>query len=147
MKHFFIILLFSTSAFSQNYHYALGERQSQPSPPEPPKERNINNLLLVEIFEDKNLDVDPDSGDFFSEFTMNHSFSLNINIKRFGNSAARFELKNSDPEIWGGFRAEMTQIQTSTLDEGWYGFSQYFPDSYISDATEEVVGQWHDQPD
>ena len=31
------------------------------------------------------------------------------------------------------------------MEEGWHGFSQYFPETYTT--IEEVVGQWHDVPD
>ena len=41
----------------------------------------------------------------------------------------------------------MSQAQNTAQAEGWYGFSQFFPDTYISDSTGESTAQWHDQAD
>ncbi len=149
MKYFLYILLFSTTAFSQNYHYALGEKQSQPAPepPSPPEERNTDNLFLVETFENQNLDNDPGLSDFYPEFAVDHSFELDKNIKREGNAAGRFQINNDDPKIWSATRSELSQSQSTARAEGWYGFSQYFPDTYVFDSSGEVITQWHDQED
>jgi hypothetical protein len=150
MKYILYILLSSTSAFSQNYHYALGEKQSSsPVPPEtePPGERNTDNLFYTETFENKNLDNDPGLSDFYAEFAVDHSFSLDENIKREGIAAGRFQINNDDPKIWSATRSELSQAQSTTRPEGWYGFSFYFPDTYVSDSSGEVITQWHDQSD
>jgi hypothetical protein len=150
MKYILYILLFSSSAFSQNYHYALGEKQSQttPEPPPPtPEERNTDNLILVETFENPDLNNDPQASDFYLEHAGDRNFKLEKNITRQGSTAARFEINKSDDKIWGGHRTEMSQAQNTARAEGWYGFSQYFPDSYVSGSTGEVIGQWHDQAD
>ncbi len=147
MKYFLYILLFSTSAFSQNYYYALGEKQSQIIP-EPQIERNTDNLILVETFENQGLDRNPDLSDFYLEYISDKSFNLDKNIKREGITAGRFEINKNEPKIWGGNRTEMSQAQGTAQEEGWYGFSQYFPESYVPDYdTGEVIGQWHDQAD
>jgi len=145
MKYIFYILLFTTSAFSQNYHYAL--HKEDPISPEIPIDRNTDNLMYVETFENPNLDSNPNLSDFYLESAKNHSFSQDRVIKKHEQVAGRFEIKKDDPKIWGSTRAEMSQAQGTAKSEGWYGFSQYFPDSYVSDDTEEVVGQWHDQSD
>ena len=147
MKYILYILLFSTSAFSQNYHYALGEIQSQTTPGPPPKERNTNNLILVETFENPNLKNNPQAGDFYLEYAGDRNFKLEENIVREGSTVGRFEINKTDTKIWGGNRTEMSQAQSTSQEEGWFGFSQYFPDTYISDSTGEVIGQWHDKED
>lgn len=146
MKYLIFLLLFSTSVFSQNYHYALGGRQIEPTP-EPSFVRNENNLFYQEPFENNNLDLDPYLSDFYPEFALDHSFTLEKSIKKTGNSAGRIEVRKNDPLIWGGTRAEYSQSWRSTKSEGWYGFSQYFPDSYAPDPVPEIVGQWHDRED
>ncbi len=146
MKYLIILLLFSTNLFSQNYHYALGEIQSGATP-EPIYERNEANLLFTELFENSNLDLDPYLSDYNPEFALAHSFMLDNNIKRYGTAGGRFEIRDSDPLIWGGNRAEYAQPSSSSLNEGWFGFSSYFPSSFVSDPTAEVIGQWHDIPD
>ena len=147
MKYILFILLFSSSAFSGNYHHVLGEIQSQTILNHFPEKRNTDNLILVETFENPDLKDDPQSGDFYLEHAVDHSFQLEKSIKREGTTAGRFEINKSDPKIWGGHRTEMSQAQNTARAEGWYGFSQYFPASYTSGSTGEVIGQWHDQAD
>ncbi len=142
----YIFFLFSLSAFSQNYHYALSDKEST-APAPPPANRNTANLFYVETFEDPNLDNNPDLSDFYPEFAVDHSFSQDPNIKREGNFSGRFEINKNDPKIWGSTRSELSQAQNTARPEGWYGFSQYFPDTYIFDTSGEVVAQWHDQSD
>ena len=171
MKYILYILLYSTSACSPDNDYANVEKQSsspaapseselgesesgepvtpEPVTPEPvtPVKRNTTNLFYTETFENSNLDINPDLSDFYPEFAVDHSFSLDENIKRAGNAAGRFEINNNDPKIWSATRSELSQAQNTARAEGWYGFSQYFPDSYISDSSGEVITQWHDQSD
>ncbi|SHN04112.1 protein of unknown function [Salegentibacter salegens] len=156
MKKFFYILLLAIFACSPDNEDAILEQQSTSSDTlesmnlesEPGLNGDPANLIYTETFENPELYKNPQAGDFYLEhITAPHSFNLNENIKRYGNSAGRFGIKKNDPKLYGGYRSEMAQVTSTTLEEGWYGFSQYFPDSYISDATEEVVGQWHDQPD
>src|SRR5690606_4679866 len=102
---------------------------------------------IKEFFENINLDLKPSLSEFYPELIGDHSFNLDYNIKKAGIAGGRFEINKSDPKLYGGNRAEMAQFTNTLMEEGWYGFSQYFPDSYITDSTEEVVGQWHDIPD
>lgn len=156
MKFFLYLLLFIITACSPDNDYAPSENQINLSAP--PQSVNLEsdpglysysaNILNTEFFENIDLDQNPGLSDFYPELVaVDHSFALDENIKRAGSFSGRFEINRNDPLLWGGNRAEMAQVKTTTMDEGWYGFSQYFPDSYISDSTEEVVGQWHDQPD
>lgn len=104
------------------------------------------NLILIETFDEPEL-VPVNLGGFYPEFATNHAFSIDETIKRKGRSSGRFEIRKTDPLIWGGTRAEISQPQNMALEEGWYGFSQYFPASYTSDTTGEVIAQWHDVSD
>jgi len=155
MKNFLYVLLIALSACSPEDDYALLENESSsPAPPEslnlesaPPLNRNSANVFYTETFENPNLDKNPGLSDFYPEFAVDHSFSLDENIKRAENAAGRFEINNDDPKIWSATRSELSQAQSTAKAEGWYGFSQYFPDSYISDSSGEVITQWHDQSD
>lgn len=142
----FIFFVFcGNSLVAQNYHYPLGENGQ--TNPIPPIERNTANLITVQYFEDPAL-LDPNSSsEWWQDFAYEDSFQVEETIKRAGNSAGRFEINKNDPKIWGGTRAEMSQAQSTSREEGWYGFSQYFPASYESDPVPELVGQWHNPPD
>ncbi len=155
MKNFLYILLLSISACSPDNDYALLEKQStSPAPPEsmnlesePSLNRNSANLIYTETFENSDLSNNPQAGDFYLEHAGDRNFRLEKNITRQGSTAGRFEINKNDKKIWGGHRTEMSQAQNTARAEGWYGFSQYFPDSYVSGSTGEVIGQWHDQAD
>ncbi|HSM63010.1 MAG TPA: heparin lyase I family protein [Gillisia sp.] len=155
MKNLFYILLITISACSPDNDYAPLENQSDsPVSPEslnlesvPSSDRNTDNLILSELFENPNLDYNPDLSDFYVEYAAARSFQLEENITRAGNSAGRFEINKNDPKVWGGNRTEFAQVTNTTMGEGWYGFSQYFPENYTTENLEELVGQWHDIPD
>lgn len=56
---------------------------------------------------------------------------------------ARFELRDTDPEVQSGTRAEITFPTTTNLNR-WYSFAIYFPsDGYAKDDADEVINQWH----
>jgi hypothetical protein len=63
-----------------------------------------------------------------------------------GKKAARFELRDSDPENHNGTRAEISfpGPDNTTHLERWYAFAIYFPpNEYDTDSTDEVISQWH----
>lgn len=63
-----------------------------------------------------------------------------------GKQAARFELRNSDPENNNGTRAEISfpRPANTTNPERWYGFAVYFPrNDFDVDSSDEVICQWH----
>ncbi|MCS3801007.1 polysaccharide lyase [Niastella sp. OAS944] len=60
-----------------------------------------------------------------------------------GTKSIRFELRNTDAEVQGGTRAELT-FPMATSPKRWYSFALYFPSSdYKFDPEDEVVSQWH----
>jgi hypothetical protein len=63
-----------------------------------------------------------------------------------GKKAARFELRDSDPENKNGTRAEISfpRPDNTTNFERWYAFAVYFPrDNFETDSSDEVICQWH----
>jgi hypothetical protein len=60
-----------------------------------------------------------------------------------GNKAARFELRDSDPLVSRGTRAEAYIVRGTSENNLWYSFSAYFPkDGYAYDSENEVINQW-----
>lgn len=63
-----------------------------------------------------------------------------------GRQAARFELRNNDPENNNGTRAEISfpRPDNTTNLERWYAFAVFFPgDNFDFDNSDEVICQWH----
>lgn len=60
-----------------------------------------------------------------------------------GSQSARFELRDTDPEVQSGTRAEIVFPEANNLNR-WYSFAIYFPrDGYAKDDADEVISQWH----
>lgn len=63
-----------------------------------------------------------------------------------GKKAARFELRDSDPENNNGARAEIAfpRPDNTINPERWYAFAVFFPrDNFDTDSSDEVICQWH----
>ncbi|THU39345.1 hypothetical protein FAM09_12605 [Niastella caeni] len=63
-----------------------------------------------------------------------------------GKKAARFELRDSDPENSNGTRAEIAFPGTDNTikPERWYAFAVFFPtNNFEPDTSDEVICQWH----
>ncbi len=147
-----LILLFTIFACSPDNDFVQLEGETLPMSPESlnlesvtAEKQNTANVFNTETFENPELDQDPSLSDFDPEFAADHSFSLTKNIKREGNTAGRFQLNEKDPKIKGDTKVELTQTQNTATAEGWYGFSQYFPDTYVPDSSEEIITQWLDE--
>jgi hypothetical protein len=57
--------------------------------------------------------------------------------------SARFELRDTDPEVQSGTRSEIVFPEATNLNQ-WYSFAVYFPrDGYAKDYSDEVISQWH----
>lgn len=64
-----------------------------------------------------------------------------------GSKAARFELRDTDPEVASGTRTEVA-LQPASGKNRWYSFAAYFPaDAWGYDNYAEVITQWHSFPD
>lgn len=63
-----------------------------------------------------------------------------------GKKAARFELRDNDPENNHGTRAEISfpVLDNTTNPERWYAFAVFFPnEDFDIDSSDEVICQWH----
>jgi hypothetical protein len=63
-----------------------------------------------------------------------------------GKKAARFELRDSDPENNNGTRAEILfpGPDNTKNPERWYAFAVFFPgNDFDFDSSDEVISQWH----
>lgn len=73
------------------------------------------------------------------------SYAITQSKERCYSSAqsARFELRDTDPEVQSGTRSEIVFPTTTSLNR-WYSFAIYFPaDGYAKDDADEVINQWH----
>ena len=81
------------------------------------------------------------------DFAASHSFTLVSNPVFAGKKAARFELRDTDPMVSSGTRAEVTVIKDESAPmekEMWYSFAVLFPtNGYEADAEKEIISQWH----
>jgi hypothetical protein len=64
--------------------------------------------------------------------------------RRSGNSAMKVEVRKGD--ISNGPRSELGQAPNK-ITEGWFGFSLYFPSSFLKETSEESIVQWQAKPD
>ncbi|MCX2742218.1 polysaccharide lyase, partial [Pontibacter anaerobius] len=65
-----------------------------------------------------------------------------------GSRSARFELRDTDPMVNAGTRAEAMITQPAASRDRWYSFAAYFPaDGYARDSKPEIISQWHQYPD
>lgn len=80
------------------------------------------------------------------ETTKDKSFTLSDSVARKGRYSARFELDKDDQELYSGKRSEI-HLANNAEAEGWFGFSNYLPKSYVKDEGAECIAQWHETPD
>lgn len=60
-----------------------------------------------------------------------------------GVKSARFELRDTDPEIKNGTRSEISFPETTNLNR-WYAYAMYAPAAqYKYDTDDDVITQWH----
>jgi hypothetical protein len=98
-----------------------------------------DNLILAETFETPS----PWRTAHGTEFGMEHSFSVVANPVFDGAKVARFELKDSDPIVSGGTRAEVTIVKDKVEKEMWYSFAARFPaNEFLKDSEKEIINQW-----
>ena len=63
-----------------------------------------------------------------------------------GIKSARFEIREDQPLVKDGKRAEVTIVKGADGDitkNTWYSFAVYFPSSYAYDSEREVINQWY----
>jgi hypothetical protein len=78
------------------------------------------------------------------DFAASYSYTLVSNPAFAGSKAARFELRDTDPMVSSGTRAEVTVIKDAMQKEMWYSFAVLFPsDGFEADIEKEIISQWH----
>jgi hypothetical protein len=83
-----------------------------------------------------------------TEFGAAHSFAIVTDPVYQGTRSARFQLKDTDPMISDGTRAEVTVVKDSVKAEMWYAFAVFFPSNgFAPDSPKEIISQWHQLPD
>lgn len=97
------------------------------------------NLVFEEIFESL--------GPYFYPGTIqvgtSYGFTLSTNHFYQGLKAARFELRDTDPSVSSGTRAE-AKYPIITNTNRWYSFAVFFPyTDYKYDSKAEIISQWH----
>jgi hypothetical protein len=63
-----------------------------------------------------------------------------------GKRSARFEIRDDQPMVAQGKRSEVTVIMGTNeqlTKRAWYSFAVYFPSSFASDTTYDVISQWY----
>lgn len=82
----------------------------------------------------------------FSIETGNWSYALQFVSEPIyrGRSAARFEIREDQPLVHHGKRAEVTIIKSLPGNEMWYSFAVYFPSAgFEFDSEREIINQWY----
>lgn len=129
-----------------------------PTPPPPPPPTTPPSTAGV-IFDDQFNDLSKWS----TEKCCGYSVEAVASPAREGSSAARLELRRSDPSpegvVNGSHRSELARPRLSgwsgdangpfkSGDEVWYGFSVYIPSDWVNDPqAQEVLQQIHNTPD
>lgn len=97
------------------------------------------NLIYEETFEE----AAPFT--FYSSLQVStpYGFSVVSSPVYSGTKAVRFELRDTDPMVGGGTRAE-ARFPSQSTPERWYAYSVYFPGSnYLPDSSSDIISQWH----
>jgi hypothetical protein len=82
------------------------------------------------------------------EFGTAHAFRIVTNPVFSGARSARFELRDTDPMISNGTRAEAVIIRETVEKEMWYGFAVFLPaQDFVKDRQTEIISQWWQSPD
>jgi hypothetical protein len=102
---------------------------------------NLPPLLFNETFEGE----EPFSGAHLIE-TGDWDYALQYvtNPVYRGNKSVRFEIREDQPLVKNGKRAEVTIIKGLPGNNMWYSFAVYFPsDGFARDSQREVINQWY----
>jgi hypothetical protein len=81
----------------------------------------------------------------FAKLQAATSYSITASKSQYynGTKSVRFELRDTDPEVQDGTRAEIT-FPIATNNNRWYSYVLYLPSAdYKTDDADEVISQWH----
>jgi len=80
-----------------------------------------------------------------------YSQTYSTTIKNSGTRSMRFELHEDDADVASSRRDEIYTLKEGPLEEHWYGFSVYLPNSedeyFLDDVSAEALCQWKNIPD
>jgi hypothetical protein len=97
------------------------------------------NLIVAETFETPV----PWQTAHGTEFGSVHAFAVVTSPVFQGAKVGRFELKDTDPIVSGGTRAEVTLVKDAVEKEMWYSFAALFPaNEFEKDSGREIINQW-----
>lgn len=112
-----------------------------------PGGNNFNEPYL--LFEENFEGNDPLATVHNIETGMDHSLTVVPEPLYPNNHAARFELRESDPLVKRGSRAEITIVkgeENQIPKNTWYSFDVYFPsDGYKDEEDTDLINQWHQE--
>jgi hypothetical protein len=110
-----------------------------------PKEDEDPDLIEADSFLLAYHSFDGQLGNWFENSTCcDWAANINSSVKRAGSHSARFELRNHDALY--DFQAQLGRAPNKNK-EGWFGFSLYFPNTFVSDSLEDGIVQWQSLPD
>jgi Polysaccharide lyase len=133
MKYIFMLsacfFLFSENRFREKQPPLLLSSTQKPG----------SNQILAETFEGPV----PFSTAHSTDFATPYSFRVVGNPVFKGTKSARFELRDTDPMVNNGTRAEVTVVKDLVVKEMWYSFAVYFPSNeFAPDSKTEIISQW-----
>jgi hypothetical protein len=99
-----------------------------------------SSVLFEETVEGSN----PFSAAHSTDLAADYSLTFDNSTFFEGAKSARFELRESDPLVSTGKRAEVTIIRGENLPSNnmWYSYAVYFPADYAYDDEPEILNQW-----
>jgi hypothetical protein len=100
--------------------------------------RAIGNLIYEE-------NADASTWDAYPKQHIATSYGLTASTTQFynGTKSARFELRDSDPEVQDGTRAEFSYPDATNMNR-WYSYALYIPSAQFKyDSDDDVITQFH----
>jgi len=100
-----------------------------------------NSLLFHETFEgehpfNKAHRIEKGNWDYAMRYVTNPVYR--------GTKSVRFEIREDQPLVQHGKRAEVTIIKGIPVNNMWYSFAVYFPqDGFAKDSQREIINQWY----
>lgn len=99
------------------------------------------------IYEETFEGAKPFSGAHSVETGTEHALKIVPKPGNPGNHAARFELRDSDPLVKRGTRAEVTIVKGEEghiNEDTWYAFEVYLPsEGFVDEEDTDLINQWH----
>ena len=120
----------------------------EPKEEEPQVAYQRKNLIFEDDFETSNFSQWIDKRDS-DEACCSYSLTFDSTKSRRGSQSLRVEHRKSDPEIYFGYRAELStkKVKINPKGEYWFGFSTFVPNEWSDPTSWHVAWQIHSYPD